>query len=731
MMNGDNLESDECIRHTMVHQTQREHHEEGNQEQGNGSQQDEDNQDSRNKMWSVLQVLLIVSAMGLAGYNHYLLTQGDAFGSSEAMLVQSIELNEGDECYQGGTELQAGIDVNKNDILDLDEVSTSSIVCNGLQGSSGSSGLPGTNGISPAPSMAITAQLPIGDEECLQGGVVISTGIDEDFSDALDEEEVVSRHVICNGTNGLPGMNGQQGIEGNSGVNGSSALIERHDAPSYLCAEGFILLFGVDDGRGDDVANDELLGEGERRASLKFCFSPLISERITDIFHGVGNSGTTSCENAGFLPDSHRLIFAATDGVNGCELYMSDGTSDHTELLADINPSGESLPGRDIGFSHIEQSHQDVLMFDADDGLNGRQIWVTNGTPAGTFSLGDAALNPPVPWMDGMILRSTSGDLLWSNGSELISIALHPSWDATVSATLASELSALSAFGSNMLYGDGDNLWFNAEDVNGDDEPYRVNAAGQLLVWNLSPSGGTLVSAWVSQGHDLFAVAQRGTVRQVVHLMDDGTSQWLTNLAPSSGDSYIGENLGIHLLNDTLVFDALLSGTDATLWATNLSSGETYELSTTIFAPGATLGGFVSGDSMMFDCFMGAHGTELCVTDGTVNGTSLITDMTPGVSSSVLVEAVPLNGEWLVLSSGQDASMTHGVSLWSTEGTEMSLQYNPWPGSSNSSLGGTYGPLLLTDTQAFFIAHDGVSGHEWHRFSHGEISDDWMVLNVQ
>ena len=133
MMNGDNLESDECIRHTIVHQTQREHHEEGNQEQGNGSQQDEDNQDSRNKMWSVLQVLLIVSAMGLAGYNHYLLTQGDAFGSSEAMLVQSIELNEGDECYQGGTELQAGIDVNKNDILDLDEVSTSSIVCNGLQ----------------------------------------------------------------------------------------------------------------------------------------------------------------------------------------------------------------------------------------------------------------------------------------------------------------------------------------------------------------------------------------------------------------------------------------------------------------------------------------------------------------------------------------------------------------------------------------------------------------------
>ncbi len=120
-----------------------------------------------------------------------------------------------------------------------------------------------------------------------------STGIDEDFSGVLDEEEVVSRHVICNGTNGLPGMNGQQGIEGISGVNGTSALVERHDAPPYLCAEGFILLFGVDDGRGDDVANDGLLGNEELRASLKFCFAALISERITDIFRRCSDSLTS------------------------------------------------------------------------------------------------------------------------------------------------------------------------------------------------------------------------------------------------------------------------------------------------------------------------------------------------------------------------------------------------------------------------------------------------------
>ena len=101
------------------------------------------------------------------------------------------------------------------------------------------------------------------------------------------------------------------------------------------------------------------------------------------------------------------------------------------------------------------------------------------------------------------------------------------------------------------------------------------------------------------------------------------------------------------------------------------------------------------------------------------------------MSSSTLVDAVPLNGEWLILSSGEDESVVHGVSLWSTDSSGMTVQYNPWPGASNSSLGGTYGSILLTTTQAFFIAHDGMAGHEWHRFSHGELSDDWLVLSVQ
>ena len=52
----------------------------------------------------------------------------------------------------------------------------------------------------------------------------------------------------------------------------------------------------------------------------------------------------------------------------------------------------------------------------------------------------------------------------------------------------------------------------------------------------------------------------------------------------------------------------------------------------------------------------------------------------------------------------------------------------PWTGSGNSSAALTYGQLIIGPTQAWMIAHDGVHGHEWHRWSHGELSDDWIVI---
>jgi ELWxxDGT repeat protein len=82
-----------------------------------------------------------------------------------------------------------------------------------------------------------------------------------------------------------------------------------------------------------------------------------------------------------------RLVFSADDGSSGVELWVTDGTTAGTTLLKDINPgSDESFP---FDFAALGDGR---LVFSADDGSNGRELWVTDGTTAGTTLLKD--INP-------------------------------------------------------------------------------------------------------------------------------------------------------------------------------------------------------------------------------------------------------------------------------------------------------------------------------------------------
>ncbi len=72
------------------------------------------------------------------------------------------------------------------------------------------------------------------------------------------------------------------------------------------------------------------------------------------------------------------LFFTANDGVNGWELWKSDGTSGGTALLADLYPGyGSSQPQELIGLN-------DALYFSATGPDGERALWRSDGTPAGT-----------------------------------------------------------------------------------------------------------------------------------------------------------------------------------------------------------------------------------------------------------------------------------------------------------------------------------------------------------
>ncbi|MCC6000756.1 MAG: hypothetical protein JJU19_07815, partial [Pararhodobacter sp.] len=96
-----------------------------------------------------------------------------------------------------------------------------------------------------------------------------------------------------------------------------------------------------------------------------------------------------------------RIVFSAADGRrpaeghSGRELWITDGTAAGTELLKDINPGA-----RNGGWANNSDPSQfqvlgnGKVVFFADDGVHGREPWVTDGTPEGTFMLRDLTPGP-------------------------------------------------------------------------------------------------------------------------------------------------------------------------------------------------------------------------------------------------------------------------------------------------------------------------------------------------
>ena len=106
---------------------------------------------------------------------------------------------------------------------------------------------------------------------------------------------------------------------------------------------------------------------------------------IKDINPGIGGSSAQGYAIdrgyyvARFNEYNGKLYFRATDGSHGAELWSTDGTTSGTGMVADIWPgSGSSSP-------FFMTPYNGKLIFSAtDDSINGFNVWVTDGTSAGT-----------------------------------------------------------------------------------------------------------------------------------------------------------------------------------------------------------------------------------------------------------------------------------------------------------------------------------------------------------
>ncbi len=117
--------------------------------------------------------------------------------------------------------------------------------------------------------------------------------------------------------------------------------------------------------------------------------TPEGTHEVADLVPGPASSQglELSWEDYGIYRDiaclGDRAVFVADDGVRGVELWVTDGTAAGTALLADLYfGSYPSRPRRLTGVG-------DRAFFAAESDLHGLELFVTDGTPAGTHIVRD------------------------------------------------------------------------------------------------------------------------------------------------------------------------------------------------------------------------------------------------------------------------------------------------------------------------------------------------------
>ncbi len=134
---------------------------------------------------------------------------------------------------------------------------------------------------------------------------------------------------------------------------------------------------------------------------------------VKDIIPGTGSTPLTYLTAANSM-----LFFITNDGIHGEELWSSDGTADGTVLVKDIYP-GEydsiNYYGR-FPFTAFE----DNLFFIANDGAHGDELWRSDGTEAGTVLVKDIypGLGAALDYFDTSLI--VANDLLFFQANDLV-----------------------------------------------------------------------------------------------------------------------------------------------------------------------------------------------------------------------------------------------------------------------------------------------------------------------
>ncbi|MEZ5988817.1 MAG: hypothetical protein R3F30_06785 [Planctomycetota bacterium] len=382
-------------------------------------------------------------------------------------------------------------------------------------------------------------------------------------------------------------------------------------------------------------------------------------------------SGTSTLVTVGTgLPQwtvaTTKGLFFSANGGSGYELFISDGTQAGTKQVADINTTSATASSSP---QYLVQALPGTVVFAADDGKTGRELWVSDGTAAGTVN---TDLNQPtVTPTQGSSPRSMA-----ALGDKLLFVAT----DATSGRELW--ISDGSTAGTQLLA--------DVRAGSSSSSPNYLCRLGGAVLFTAN-DGATGVELWTTDG------TKAGT--KLLVDIRSGSS--------SSSPSYLTR------VRDKVYFSAN-SGNGSELWVTDGTAAGTALVkdinTTSATASSAPYGMTQLGTSarFLFRANDGVNGYELWISDGTAAGTTMVKDIQAGSGSGSPINLAAVGD--LVWFSANDG--TGGYEPWVSDGTAAGtkLLKDVWPGSDSASP--NYFAVIAG--KVLFQARDPLAGTEMY-----------------